>query len=204
MPARRAAAGTGTKRARPGGAPVTGSVAPSLDVTKTVVAPEAAAADMGLGREAEERHYRETLAGDVKRAMGRGTSTNTDVWSPWIAYAIPKTTHEPCFKEYEESFMQPRPEFPPCRLGRLCQGHTLTTLLPAPCGGFTLPVFKTLKGTTFSGLCVLCLKVAWTRDVHEGRAWQPVKGMRPFKLTELEYGAYGTPSIMLRAPSPDS
>ncbi len=189
MPARKAAVDKPPgKRVRPAG---TCSMMPSLDTTALVILPPDAVRPLVVERGAEEKHYRETLAGDVKRAVNRGSSANVEMWSPDIAYALPKNTQAITFPEYEEAGMRARADAPPCRLGRLCQGRTLSSLLPHPCGTFVLPLFTAHTGATFSGLCILCLRLAWTRDVIEGRPWQPMKDMQPFAVSKLRYGEHG-------------
>lgn len=173
-----------SSRSSSGGSAVSVSSTPSMDATRMgFVFPEEPG-DSDPAADVAEKQLCETLAGDLQRSYKQGSSATVDLWSPRFAFLPPQCARapEPHLPEYELAFMGPAGDRAPCRLGRLCQGHLLATLMPGR--GFTLPVYVSPAGRTYAALCILCLRLAVT--VAE-RPHAELANLRPFCVRELEY-----------------
>jgi hypothetical protein len=133
--------------------------------------------------EVSEQQLRETLAGDVQRAVKLGESPNVGMWTPRLPFVPPQRAPVPYNRGYATIMMLPLPDLPRCRLGGFCQGHLLATVLPSPRGGYTLPKYVAQDGRGFADLCVVCLQLAAT----VARPWGFGDWPR-FRITAFAYG----------------
>jgi len=129
-----------------------------------------------------------SLSGDIIRVSNRGARGIVECWDPDIIVfpALSDPAPDTWPREYELAWMRPcGPDEPACAQGPFCQGFQLATVLPPPQSGcFALPVFVSPAQKSYWGACILCARLAHTRNGAQARPWAHD---RPFRITELEY-----------------
>lgn len=147
-----------------------------------------------LSVETIARQAKETLAGDIHRLVKQGISPNVDVWTPFLVHLPPFDTPDHLLEKitpfYESLFMVAGQGENLCRMGFLCQGQLMAGLHKNAIG-FTLVRFETPKKRRFTDLCVICLRLAVTRNRLEGRPHVVYTGMRPFHVCNFKYERNG-------------